>query len=254
MSTLTAAPAVPVAPPFARVWRIARLLVANPWTTIGFPIVILTVIFALNWAIWWVIVATVGAENAADPTLYTGALSFVFIYMLVVAVQAVNLSFPLALGYGATRRAFSLGSGLAFLLLSAGYALVMTLGAWVEQLTGGWGLEGQFFRTFTFVTDAGWFAQWWVYFCWLVFFFATGTIFAAVFVRWKAIGLTSAFLALAILVVGAIAALTLSGSWLRLWGALDALGTLGFASVLIIPAAVAAAIAHLVLRRATPRG
>lgn len=244
------------AAPFARSWRIARLLAANPWTIIGFPLVILGVIFAMNWAIWWLIARNLGAESIADgsdQTYYTGALSFVFIYMLVVAVQSVNVSFPLALGYGATRRAFSLGSALAFVLLAVGYALVMTLGAWLEELTGGWGLGGVFFRVFVFATDAGWLAQWWVYVCWLLFFFFSGTIFASAFVRWKAAGLTTAFVILAVVTVAAIAVLTLTESWIAFWDGLSTLGTVGFASALLVPALASAVVGHLVLRRATPR-
>jgi hypothetical protein len=129
----------------------------------------------------------------------------------------------------------------------------MTVAAWIEVLTGGWGLNGAFFRTFYFASADGWVAQWWIYFCWFVFFFFTGMIFAAVFVRWKAFGLTTSLILLGLLVIAAIAAITLTGSWPAFWEALTALGTLGIASILLVPAVLAAGIGHLLLRRATPR-
>ncbi len=244
------------ASPGARVWRVVRLLTANPATTIGMPLLIVGLIFLATWFIWWMIMSSVSgtdAADAADGIRYNGASAWIFFYMLVVAVQAVNLTFPLALGYGSTRRAFSTGAGLTWVLLSAGYALVMTFGRWLEQLTDGWGVHGSFFGSAYFATDAGWLAQWWIYFCWFVFFFFTGMIFAAVFVRWKAFGLTTALLVLGALVVAGVAILTFTGSWGGFWERVIELGTLGVASVLLVPAVLAAGLGHLLLRRATPR-
>lgn len=255
MSAVIAPSAAP-ASAFGRVWRIVRLLTVNPWTVVVWPALILAMIFAMNWAIWWLLFQNLDLEqrtNANEGIQFGGATMFIFVYMLVIAVQAVNLAFPLALGYGATRRAFTLGSALAFLGLSVLFATVMTLGGWLELVTDGWGVGGTFFRTFYFVTDAGWLAQWWIYFCWLVFFFFTGSAFAASYVRWKAVGLTAAFSIVGLLVLGAIAALTLGGGWPGFWEALVGLGTLGVATVALVPAVLAAGVGHLILRRATPR-
>lgn len=242
---------------FSRVWRIVRLLTVNPTTIVIWPLTILTIIFAMNWVIWWLIFLNLDAtqtDDAAAGIEFSGASTFVFIYMLIVAVQALNLSFPLALGYGATRRSFSLGAMLAFTMLSVFFASVMTLGAWLEELTGGWGLRGSFFRTFYFAVDDNWFAQWWVYFCWFAFFSFVGMIFAAVFVRWKGFGLTTAFIVLGVVLLGVIAAITLTDSWVAFWEGIGELGVLGVASVALIPAVLSVLLSHLLLRRATPRG
>lgn len=255
MSVIHSTPHAP-ARPVARAWRVARLLTANPWTTIGLPLVILSIIFGATWTIWWLIMSSVSGTDAADASAgiqFNGASSWIFVYMLVVAVQAVNLAFPLALGYGSTRRAFTMGASLTFLLLSAGYALIMTLAAWIEELTGGWGLGGAFFRTFYFASQDGWFVQWWIFFCWFVFFFFSGLIFAAVFVRWKAFGLTTSLVTLGLLALATIVVLTLSDSWPAVGDSLARLGTLGVASVMLVLAVLAASIGHLLLRRATPR-
>ena len=255
--TVPASTAPTTTPPFGRVWRIVKLITANPATVIGWPVAILAAIFVMNWTIWWLIFLNLDITQSSDAAAgiqYNGAVSFIFVYMLIVAVQAVNLTFPLALGYGSTRRSFSLGSILTFVLLAIAYASLMTLGAWVEELTDGWGLQGSFFRTMYFASNDGWFAQWWIYFCWLVFFLFTGTIFAAMYVRWKATGLIVSFGILGILVVGAIALFTFTESWLRFWEAIADLGTLGVASAALLPAVLAAILGYLVLSRATPRG
>jgi hypothetical protein len=74
-----------------------------------------------------------------------------------------------------------------------------------------------------------------------------------VFVRWKAFGLTTALIALGLLVLAAVAIITLTGSWPSFWDGVTTLGTLGIASILLVPALLAAGIGHLLLRRATPR-
>lgn len=255
MSVMHSTPHAPTRPA-ARAWRVARLLTANPWTTVGLPLAILTIIFGATWTIWWLIMSTVSGADAADVSKgiqFNGASSWIFVYMLVVAVQAVNLAFPLALGYGSTRRAFTAGASLTFLLLSAGYACIMTIAAWIEELTGGWGLGGNFFRTFYFASHDGWIAQWWIFFCWFVFFFFTGLIFAAVFVRWKAFGLTTSLVTLGLVALGAVVIITLTDSWPAVGDAFVSLGTLGVASVMLVPAVLAAGVGHLLLRRATPR-
>lgn len=245
----------PTTTPFARIWRITKLLGTNPWTLFGWPLTILAAIFVMTWAIWWLILQNAQVQQGPDAVVQVyGGAGFIFVYMLVIAVQAVNFSFPLALGYGATRRSFSLGSGFTFLLLSAGYALLMTLATWLEVVTSGWGLGGSFFRTLFFVPADGWLVQWWVYFCWFVFFISTGMIFAAMYVRWKAIGLTLTFLASGLLLVGVFAFLTLGEHWIAFWDLLFRLGTIGLANVALIPSLIAALIGYLVLRRATPRG
>ncbi len=257
MSAVTVTASTSPTTPLGRVWRIVKLITANPATVIGWPVAILGAIFVMNWTIWWLIFINLDATQSSDAAAgiqYNGAVSFVFVYMMIVAVQALNLTFPLALGYGSTRRSFSQGAILAFVLLAIGYASIMTLGAWIEELTGGWGLDGSFFRTLYFASQDGWFAQWWIYFCWLVFFLFTGTIFAAMYVRWKATGLIVSFGILGILVVGAIAIVTFTDAWGSFWQALADLGTLGVASAALIPAVLGAVLGYLVLSRATPRG
>jgi hypothetical protein len=79
-------------------------------------------------------------------------------------------------------------------------------------------------------------------------------IFAAVFVRWKGFGLTTAFIVLGAVLLGVIAVITLTDSWVAFWEGIGELGVLGVASVALIPAVLSVLLSHLLLRRATPRG
>jgi hypothetical protein len=240
-----------------RIGRIVRLNLANPRTTIVLPALIEAGIFVLTFLVWLLVSANLDGADAADAaegTQYSGAGSWIFFYMLIVAVQAMNLTFPLALGFGSTRRDFYLGSVLTFVLLSAGWAIALTLLSWLETITSGWGIG---MRMFTAIYFGGGENVVWqrlvIFFCVMLFFFLIGTAFAAVYVRWKATGLVISFLLVGLALVGAIALFTYTQTW-------DAVGTffmdaqaIGVALWLLVPAALAGGIGYLVMRRATPR-
>jgi hypothetical protein len=243
--------------PLRRITRVVRLHLTNPWTTVIMPGIILGGIFVLSFALWWLISINLDRADAADASdgiQYSGASSWIFFYMMIVAVQAMNLTFPLALGYGSTRRDFYLGSSLTFVLLSAGWAVALTILSALESLTNGWGVG---LRMFTAIYFGGGETAIWqrlvIFFCVMLFFFFVGAAFAAVYVRAKATGLVASFLVVGVLLVGAVALFTYTNTW-------DAVGTffvdeqaIGVALWLLVPTAIAGVIGYLILRRATPR-
>lgn len=247
---------LPTAPSaMRRVLRVARLHVTNPVTVIVTPLLILGAIFAVNWVIWWLIASNASAADAADARegfQYSGASFFLLVYMMVVAVQAISVTFPFALGYGVTRRDYCLGSSVAFvglaLLFTAVYAV---LGA-LEQATGGWGLGGRMFTAVYFGTGS-WVERSFAVFAGLLLFLFVGAAAAAVWVRWRATGLTAFFAALAFLGLGAAVLLTATASWPAFGRLVAALGWTGSYAVSLVVTASAAIAGYLILRRATPR-
>jgi hypothetical protein len=244
-------------PPFQRVSRVVKLHLANPRTTITMPALILAAIFALSFAIWLVISINLDPEqtaNASEGTQYSGASSWIFFYMMVVAVQAMNLTFPLALGYGSTRRDFYLGSALTFVLLSAGWAIGLTILSAIESATHGWGVS---LRMFTAIYFGGGETEIWqrlvIFFCVMLWFFFVGAAFAAVYVRWKAFGLVVSFIILGALLVGAVALLTYTETWGSVGTFFETYQAIGVALWLLVPTALAGLIGYLLMRRATPR-
>lgn len=237
-----------------RLLRIVRLHFANPATLLYTPLGILAAIFLGSLAIFWVVLRTVGVESAGGESgvQMSGPGAFIFIYMLVVAIQAVNITFGLALGYGSTRRDFYWGSALTFVLLSAGWTLLYTVMAAIETATDGWGTGGILFR----VLGAGgttWYEQAFGVFVLFLFFFFVGAATASVYVRWRALGMTVLWIGLGALAVAAIALISLTGSWDSVWRAVEAVGPTGGLALLLLPTAIAAVCGWLILRRATPR-
>ena len=251
MTTVTATR--PVATPFARIWRVARLDVANPSTLLVLPWIFLIAILLMNIAIWAIITYAAGGHLPADAFQWSGAVAFIYIYLGIAAVQTMSITFPFALGYGVTRRDFYLGSSLTFVLLSLLYAVGMTVLGAIERATGGWWLNGRMFTAIYFAGNDAWYVQLWVYFCGLLFSLFLGSVFAAVWVRWKAYGLVATFIALAFLIIGLIAIPTYLSAWDEISATIVRLGWVGTSSLSLVLTALLAVLGFGLLRRATPR-
>lgn len=251
-----AAPVLVTSPASAkRVWRVVRLNVVNKWTTIWVPVMIMFFIWLVNWLIWWIIWgATQPADRAKamDGTQWSGGGFYIFIYMLVVGIQVISATFPFALGYSVTRRDFALGSGLTFLLLSIGYALGFAILSVVEEWTNGWGLGGHLFTSVYFAGES--FAgRVFIVFSGMLFFLVIGAFSAALFARWRMNGILVAGAALVLVIVGAVALITLTSSWAAVGDWFVTSGPVGITAWLLLPTVLAGLAGFAVLGRATPR-
>jgi hypothetical protein len=258
MSAITA-PAVGASRPLTRrLWNVVRLHLANPFTILGTPLMVLGLIFLINWVIWLLVrtAAPSDPESVADVSTglqYSGASMWTFVYMMVVAIMAMNLTFSFALGFGATRRDFSLGTAVTFVGLSAGWALLYTGLAMIEKATNGWGLGGAMFNSFYFGVDEPWGVRLFNAFVAFLFFFAIGTVFGAIYVRYRARGLILFFLALALVLIGLVALATVTASWGAFGEFFVTIGWFGGYALSLPLSLVAGVAGHLILRRATPR-
>ncbi len=238
-----------------RVLNVTRLHLTNKFPMLVLPLLILGFIFLVNYLIWWIIASVTDGAAAADATegmQFSGASSFIFVYMMVVAVQSVNLTFPFALGYSVTRRDFYLGTSLMFVLLSVYYAAIMTILAALERATNGWGFGGAMFDVIYFSADnlAQQFALFLLVF---LFFFFVGAATAAVYVRWRAYGMYVFFAILTLLVIALIALATFTESWPEVGAWFVRNGAMGVALWTLIPTAISALTGFFLLRKATPK-
>ena len=239
-----------------RILAVVRLHFVNPATTIVIPWMILGFIFLVNLAIWAIIFSAVSGEedraNAQEGLNWSGASFYIFVYMTIVAIQAINLTFPFAQGYSVTRRDFYLGTVIAFVLLSAMYAAGLTVLSLIEDATDGWGLGGHMFTSVYFgVGD--WYVRFGLFFTIFAFFFFLGAAFAAVYVRWRAVGMIALWAAITLGIVAIIALVTFTDSWPAVGTWFVDTGVNGVIAWTLVPTVVAAFAAYVVLRRATPR-
>ncbi|WP_061960611.1 hypothetical protein [Demequina flava] len=238
----------------SRIVNVARLHVANPVPMFVIPVAITFVIFGVNLAIWAMVASAAGGRSnlEADAFSYNGGVTWIIVFMMVIGVQAVTLTFRFALGFSVTRRDYFAGTLLFFAGMSAVYAVFLATMAALERATDGWGLGGGFFGPWG-LADAPIAVVWLVFFAAMLLSFAIGFVVAGIWMRWRAYGLYTFFIVLATLGVAA-------GWWMTsqsLWGDLFSwLGEQSLTSMSLWSLAATVVCAGLgwgILRHATPR-
>jgi hypothetical protein len=233
-----------------RVRAMVRLHLANPMTPIYMPLMILSFIFVANYAIWQ-LVASAGNGDAVG-NMNNGGVGFVVIYMMVIAVQTMNSTFPFAMGYGVTRRDFYLGSAAFFVLLAVGYAALLAVLGVVERATDGWGMGAQFFAPL-FVGDIGGHGWFYLHLTLLLFFFFLGASTAGVYVRWRANGMYVFFGSLVVAVIATIWLIIQTDSGDAIVDFVTDAGLFGMLTWSLVVSAALSLVGYRLIRRATPR-
>lgn len=240
----------------SRVSAVIRLLFVNPRVVIVTPLIVLAGIFLINVVIWVLIDAVAASpDDRADAARgfgYSGSAFFLFVYMAVVAIQAMNGSFRFALGFGATRRDYYLGTVAGFGVLSVGWAVLLSALGVVEQATGGWGLGGRMFTPVYFGTTVG--GRFVVELCLLLFSFFAGSAFGSMFVRWQSTGLLVLSGVLLVALIATAGLIQVLGAWAQVFAWIGDNAPVGLALWSLVVTAAFAALGFLVLRRATPQG
>ncbi|MBM7506161.1 hypothetical protein ACFPER_03515 [Agromyces aurantiacus] len=233
------------------IWRIVRLHTVNPSIFFGVPAMVLGGAWAITMVIALILNgAGVPMENTGFQ--YSWAVLSPQWYLVVVGVQAVSYTFPFALGFGATRRDYWLGTSLMFVLASVLYSVVVATLLMIERATGGWGIGAGMFDALWYV-GADWFTAFYTTFALQLLVLFIGAGVTTVFMRWRMKGmLTLAFGGMA-LILAIIALLTFTESWGRIGAWLASVGLVGGFTVLLAVASAWAVAGFLVIRRATPR-
>lgn len=250
----TAALAAPATMHRSRVLAVVKLHFLNPTTVVWTPLYILGIIFAMNWLLWLIIGSATqdGRDGLYEGTTWSGASMFLFVWLLVLAVQAMNRTFHFALGFGATRRDYFLGTAAALVLFCVGWAILFGVLGAIEDATDGWGLGGSMF-TSVYFGDDGPIARTWYAFLLMLFFTGIGLVAGALFVRWRTLGLIGFFAVLGFVLIGGIAWLTLTGTWGEFGAFFAGLGFAGSYPLLLVPTVIAGGLGYVALRGATAR-
>ena len=183
---------------FHEVWRVVRLHAVTPSVFFGIPWIILGGAW-LVMVVIGIIAGGAGAdtEKMGEGMRYSWAVLSPQWYLVAVGVQAIGMTLSFALGFGATRRDFWLGTSLMFGIVSLLNAVAIATLVQIEKATNGWWLDIAMF-------DALWYGQ----NGWLVDFYTTlalqlfvlfiGASVTTVYLRWRMRGMM-------ILMFGAIA-------------------------------------------------
>jgi hypothetical protein len=255
MTTVTATPVLTPPPAFARIWNIVKLHMVNRQTYLGIPWIITGGAWVISMLIALIINFAAGPADAAKATEgmgYSWAVLSPIWYMCAVGVLAIAQSFPFALGFGVTRRDFYLGTSLMFLMTSIGNSLALATLVEIERATNGWGIGGVMFDAL-FFQGQPWVANVFLFSVIQLGTFFIGACIATIYMRWRVMGMTIFWLALALVLVATVALITLTYSWPAVGAWFVAQGVVGGFAWGLIPVAVAAVTGFFILRRATPR-
>jgi hypothetical protein len=121
-----------------RVLAVARMHLTHPLVILGVPWLVAATSFAINLAVWGL------TPVQHEPGAFTGGVSSLYITVLVVFVSAVTQLLPFAMGVSISRRTFYLGTALVAALQALLYGVALTALDAVENATGGWGVNLDF--------------------------------------------------------------------------------------------------------------
>ena len=133
------------------------------------------------------------------------------------------------------------------------YGVILTVLSYVEEWTNGWGFGGHMFTSVYFGSGEVW-QRLFIFTVAMMFFAFVGTLSGTIFMRWRTNGLLIAAAISIILIVGAIALITLTQNWHLVGEWFVAVGPQGVVAWMLVPTVLSALAGYFILSRATSRG
>lgn len=187
--------------------KVARYQLANRVGLVILPWSILALDFVLN----LVIFSETPANGHGQPR-YAGALSAIYVILIIAGAVSISGQLPFALALGVSRRSFYAGTALLAVALAAVYGLGLTVLQLIERGTGGWGLNLHFFRV-PYLLDGPWYLTWLTSFVGLALMLAWGMWFGIVYRRWTLPGLMSFIAVQALALTAVLLIIGLAHGW-----------------------------------------
>lgn len=245
-----------------RIRNVVQLHTVNRLQAFGWPLIIMVmslVVVLIIGALVLNVAGSMGESDLADARegmnqgmLFNGAIFALLGPLIGFGFTAMGQYFPLALGLGLTRREFAAGTALVFVGNAAFYAAIVTIGKVIEVATGGFGLGIRFFDVV--YTGTG---EWWQTliqtFLLILTVMLVGAAITTAFHRWGQSFLWVFWIALAVVVLGVVAASVLSDAFRGFVVDVAAMGWVPWMGVVIAIGAIGAAVWLTLVRRAQAR-
>lgn len=231
-----------------RTLNVARMQLVNKQTFVWVPALVLGGALVITLAVY----AILRSSGVADDTpMYGGGAQAPLWYFAVIGAQALTFTFPFSQAMSVSRREFFAGTLLVALGTAAAMAVVFVVGGLIEEATGGWGMNGYFFRL-DWIWAAGPVMAGLFYLGLSMLFFLVGFAGATVYKRFGTTVLTAVSLGILVLGVGVLWFIGSLDAWEAVFTATADAGPTGLAAGVIALATLLAAVSFPVLRRATP--
>ena len=231
--------------PKSRTLGVVRLQFINTQTFIWVPALVLGGAWLVTLLVHWIISA-----SGVDGPMYSGGSQAPLWYYAVVGAQAMNLTFYFSQAMSLTRREFYLGSLIAAGISAVTISAVFVLLGLLEQVTDGYGING-YFAYLPWVWEDGPFAAGLTYFALTMLTFILGFWFAIVLKRFGALILTTSLIAIALVLLGGAALVSLNSAWPEVWMWFVETKSVGLTLWALGICVVFAAGSYLTLRRLT---
>lgn len=226
-----------------RAINVARLQMANKWTFIGIPLVILAGAFALTMGIFAFIP---GGEDKIS-----GAAQAPLWYFFAIGLQSLTLTFPFSQGLSISRRTYYTGTVGLVVVFSLVWALLYYVLGKIEIATNGWWVNGHMFWL-PWVSSGPWYQTISFYWACVMFLFFIGLWGATIWKRWAMNGILVAVLGTAAVLLAGAATVNFTDNWPSVghWFTVQTALTMG--GYIAILVAILGVGSFLTLRRATP--
>lgn len=187
-----------------RVSNVIKLHMRNKFTWFLVPWMIL----GLNFIISFVIALSLNEEE----TMNTGGLFSIFIYTLVTGAVTLKDTFPFALGLSIRRKDYFFGTAATTFLFSICTAVLLVILAFIEDVTGGWGVRLRIFKV-AFLGDLSPIAVFGIYLILLLHMYFLGFAISSIHRRLGASGLLIFFVVSLLIGTGGSLLLSQFGMW-----------------------------------------
>lgn len=232
----------------SRTLNVARMQLVNKQTFVWVPALVLVGALAVTLAVYAILR---GSGFADDAPFYGGGAQAPLWYFAVIGAQALTLTFPFSQAMSVSRREFFAGTLLIAFITSAALALAFVAGGLVEEATGGWGMNGYFFKL-DWLWAAGPVFAGLFYLALAMLFFVAGFAGATVYKRFGSVALTLVILGVMVMLVGALWLIGALDAWQTVFGGIAEAGPVGLTSATAALVVALAAVSFPVLRGATP--
>ncbi|WP_256760760.1 hypothetical protein [Cohnella sp. WQ 127256] len=223
-----------------RVLGIVRTHLADRWSWIIFPWLILSISFVTN----LIIVKLIG------DSIYSGGLASIYIYMMVIGILSVAQTFPFIIGFSVRRRDYFLGTTTTITVISALSAIVICLLGYIERKTDYWGVKLHFFNI-EYLTDGPVLERLWILFVLMIHLFFLGFTISCIHRRFGRNGLFFFFIVLAIAFTISVYLITSYHKWNAIFDWFGDISVIELSSGLFICTLIYVGVSYLLLRRAT---
>ncbi|MDR7075813.1 hypothetical protein J2Y03_000801 [Neobacillus niacini] len=221
---------------------VLKMYSRDKWAWFLIPNIILFSVFLLNFIVSLII--------SSDEKIYTGGVSYIFFYMLVMGIMVVVQTFPYAIGMSIRRTDYFLGTVVMAVAVNILFGIMLVVLSVIENATNGWGGRVHFFH-FPYLNDGSLLEQLTMYVILLINLFFIGILISSTARRFGAKGLI--IVIISVLLISSVVALfvTYYGIWLDIFQWFASYTAVQIAYWLILPTLLYMLLSFVLLRRAT---